>query len=545
MICIFIFGFHNSSQMINENQKPWVSVTERLKEIAKLDANQPRKKFVILGAGIAGLVAAYELRLLGHEVEIIEATNRVGGRILTYRFSDGQYGELGAMRIPGSHDYVHHYVKQLGLKLRPFIDYTNNGFYDIRNITARRQNVLQDLVPAFNLTSAEHTLVKEHGIGMLLTSIVSSEVQQLSWQEKINLFEGKITTERLEYLDKTSARGALKERWSSEAVSLIGTTTSLETLWNRPLSKYVRDALMENSLGLVELVGGMDLLPTKFSENIDTQINFNSEVISLQKLADGTARLVTSENGGQPKERDCNYVLCTLPFGVLRKIPLSGMSVGKMEAVRNLSYVSATKVLLHSRSRFWETKYGIYGGRSISDGISRQTYYPSDNAAISSMSRKKIDTVRKGTQLGAWGIHTGPEMTPLKETNHDANKSISGAASEGPGVLLGSYTWGSDARRIGALSPDERAITTMKSILRFHPEIFECVDDYYSVDWEQNRWSGGAYADLLPSDLTDYYQNGIIPEGNVHFAGEHLSPFPGWIQGAIYSSLRALAEMLR
>src|SRR3954470_18939870 len=78
----------------------------------------------VLGAGISGLVAAYELERLGHEVVLLEADARIGGRILTHRFAgdDGPLAELGAMRIPANHDLTLRYVDELGLrhKLRPF-----------------------------------------------------------------------------------------------------------------------------------------------------------------------------------------------------------------------------------------------------------------------------------------------------------------------------------------------------------------------------------------------------------------------------------------
>ncbi|MGB5915998.1 MAG: FAD-dependent oxidoreductase, partial [Phormidesmis sp.] len=91
------------------------SVKQQLDQIKHEDAGSPRKKVLILGAGIAGLAAGYELTMQGHSVEILEASSRLGGRIWTHRFNNGQQGEFGAMRIPASHDYTRHYVEQLGL----------------------------------------------------------------------------------------------------------------------------------------------------------------------------------------------------------------------------------------------------------------------------------------------------------------------------------------------------------------------------------------------------------------------------------------------
>jgi monoamine oxidase len=87
------------------------------------------KDIIIIGAGLSGLVAGYELSLLGHRVTILEARNRVGGRVFTVRdaFSDGQYAEAGAARIRPSHNLTLSYVERFGLTLDPF--YPQSGQY--------------------------------------------------------------------------------------------------------------------------------------------------------------------------------------------------------------------------------------------------------------------------------------------------------------------------------------------------------------------------------------------------------------------------------
>ena len=82
----------------------------------------PAKKVLVLGAGMAGLVAAYELSKLGHDVTVLEARTRPGGRVHTLRdpFSDGLYAEAGAARIPDNHDLTLKYVKEFELPLEPF-----------------------------------------------------------------------------------------------------------------------------------------------------------------------------------------------------------------------------------------------------------------------------------------------------------------------------------------------------------------------------------------------------------------------------------------
>ena len=89
------------------------------------------KRVIVVGAGMAGLVAALELQAAGHEPIVLEAQSRVGGRILTLRepFSDGLYAEAGAMRIPRSHSLTMAYVERFGLRTFDFTMANPQGYY--------------------------------------------------------------------------------------------------------------------------------------------------------------------------------------------------------------------------------------------------------------------------------------------------------------------------------------------------------------------------------------------------------------------------------
>jgi monoamine oxidase len=86
------------------------------------------RKVVILGGGLAGLSAGYELTRAGHDVKVLEAQERPGGRVLTLRaFDEGLYGDAGAARIPDNHEWTHRYVKEFKLRLLPF--YPDAGLF--------------------------------------------------------------------------------------------------------------------------------------------------------------------------------------------------------------------------------------------------------------------------------------------------------------------------------------------------------------------------------------------------------------------------------
>lgn len=528
-------------------------IQPKLDRIKEIDQGRPRKKVAVLGAGMAGLVAAYELASLSHEVIIYEANDRIGGRAWTHRFDDGQYHELGAMRFPKEHDHTRYYANKCGLSFRTFINHhvESDTFYFIKGVLTQKSDWDTKLIPELDLTDFEKWMINDGPIpseakhAQLLNLLVYPldqlihEIMSNPYDLNAILGTGPLT-ERVKEIDKISLCEYLKKyNTSDDALELVGGITGLEVWWDKAVTMFVREEIAAKKRladqaiksGIDEIVGGTDLLPKgmlNLLSNLDVQVKTNHEVFSINKQR--THIQLGIDDGTSKNLHDYDYVICTLPFPILRSISLTGLSKTKYSAIRNLSYGSSVKVVLNTKSRFWESApYNIKGGASQTDLINRQIYYPSNNVESK----------------------PGAEETQFKSLHGQAlsfdKLEIIDVSKENPGVLVGSYVWGQDARRLSALGCDERASIVIDAVSKIHPEIIEegMVKDQASISWDNYKYSKGAFCFMKPGDFSNYYQNAISPEGNLFFAGEHCSLDNGWIQGSIISAINTIQQLVK
>ncbi|MGR8935157.1 MAG: FAD-dependent oxidoreductase [Gammaproteobacteria bacterium] len=459
---------------------------------------------VIVGAGMAGLSAAYELEQRGHRVTILEAdAKHVGGRVRTWRHPDGHYGELGAMRIPLQHTLTRHYAQLFGLTLRPFVQSNPKAYYYVRGHRVRIANE-DKLNPYFHMKPAEQDKTPfdfwKKSILSLLNSLTEEELKDL----RRTVFK----TERMRELDRLSLQEQLlRSGLSIEAREFLTTTFGLETSLQSGLTSILLEAYEEIWLQpFDEIVGGTDRLPKAFAKNLISKPQMGCQVIRLEQDASAkTAAAVYVQNGVE-KRVEGDMLLCTLPLGPLSRLTVTPEFSGpKARAIRQVNYESATKVLALARQRFWESDDGIYGGGTYTDLPTAITYYPSDNAGAKDP-----------------------------------------AVSNGPGVMLASYTWGLPARRLMALSPNERVRVVREHLSKVHPQMADpsMVTQWVHWSWDAFPLSSGAYAWFSPGDREYLYRSLILPEGRIFFAGEHISLSNSWMQGALESALRAVKQML-
>ncbi|ALL79986.1 amine oxidase (plasmid) [Pseudonocardia sp. EC080610-09] len=459
---------------------------------------------VVLGAGISGLVAAYELERRGFTAEVLEAAPHVGGRIHTHRFGTGDgvpFVELGAMRIPANHRHTLSYVEQLGLSERLSIFrtlFSEDGAYHTTSAGfVRVRDAAAELVADFRKGLGgerypEHTVL----FGAWLTAI-GNAIAPAAFRSSLH---NDVSMKLLELVDGVDLNpflgGERADRFDLHA--FFAAHPALRTTADGRLNRFLDDILNETSPELLRLDGGMDQLTETLRRRLSGPVRCGHEVVGLS--VEGEDVVVHIRRDDEVVARRYGQVLCTIPFSVLRGLQLEGLNPDKRAVIDEVTYWSATKVAFLCREPFWEND-GISGGASFSGGRVRQTYYP----------------------------------------------PVEGAPGRGA-VLLASYTMGEDADVLGELDETQRHQVVLEEVGAMHPELHDpgMVREIVSRAWGQDRLSLGGGVTRWGKDTAACARErdrAAAPDGRLYFAGEHCSSTTAWVDGAIESALGAVERI--
>ncbi|GAA0466031.1 flavin monoamine oxidase family protein [Alkalibacillus silvisoli] len=454
------------------------------------------KRIVIIGAGMAGLVSASLLKAAGHTVTILEGNDRIGGRIYTMRapFTQGLYFDVGAMRFPNTHELLFEYIHQFKLPLNKFIGETDLYYVNGIQVTA---DYYKENPSILNFPLAPH----EEGR-------TAHELLAFAVRPVLNLFEkaGPEEQKRLKQqfdhysFDNFLRFNPLGPSLSPEAIRkvkvLLGVEAFPELSFVSILLNIVQP-IFEEELEFYEIIGGNDRLPYSFLPQLNENILFNQKVHQITQNEEGVSIIARDQSTNTYQTFQGDYTIVTIPYSVLQFIdiePHDSFSFYKWKALREINYESSVKVGLEFESRFWE-KIGI--SNVISDLPFRYIYGLSPN------------------------IGEG-----------------------GPGILLASYSWGSNADLWSALPEEERIRKVLQQLYKIYgDEVYRKFSRGASYSWGHNQFSGGCFTLFAPNQFSNFSDHLHLPEGRVHFAGEHTSSFNGWVEGAIESGIRAAHEV--
>lgn len=455
------------------------------------------KKIIIIGAGMAGLVSASLLKQAGHNVIILEATDRVGGRVYTLRkdFKDGQYLEAGAMRIPSTHLLTVEYIKKFQLPVNRFINSTPNDIIYVKGVKAhlkayeQNPNILRfPVLPHEKGKTAKELL--QLAIKPVTDFIKQDPIRNWTWA--------------IRELDKYSMDTFLRYNpfgvtLSPGAIEMVKVILTLEGLIELSFLELLRELLIlfTPDITFYEITGGNDQLPKAFTKQLKDDIYYGQNVKKI-KQHDNQVTVYSVHRILEPFQITGDLAIVTIPFSVLQFVeiePHDSFSENKWKAIRELKYVGSTKTGIQFKNRFWE-KQGLYGGQTVTDLPIKYVQYPSRDL----------------------GTH-------------------------GPGVILGSYTWEDDAIPWDSLDEDNRLEYVLKNLAKIHgKQVYSEFQGGTSHSWVRYPYSAGAFRMFKPDQVKELTPYISTPEGRVHFAGEHVSTH-AWIQGAIESGIHAAYEV--
>jgi monoamine oxidase len=438
---------------------------------------------VIVGAGIAGLTAGMLLKEAGHRVTILEARNRLGGRIYTYRgFAGRMYGEFGAMRFPRQHHLAQHLIHdRFELTTKPFGMEDQDTFIYLHGKGVRRSE--------FNARSFDIELPgSEAGKtpGELLLAVMQPLIDLVA--------EPGGWARLIEQYDRYSLLGYLAERGVSEpALWLLGPLFNLEGRFHFSLVEWFAHWHHDVFGDLEYIEAGSDTLPDAFAPLLLPDTRLGAEVHAIDQGADGVVVHFRDSVGTQGTVA-ADECMVTVPFVLLRHMEIAGLDVEKWFAIRNVYYGRAHKIFMQFSRPWWKEDYDIEHGVTVTDLAIRNVVY-----------------------------------TPAGQD-----------PSTGKGVIIASYAWEQDSMAYSMLDEPQRIAQALQDLAKIHPVAAETFEYGISHDWALDRHGGGIGPLFRPLEMTTrFFEDVVRPVGRVWFANDACDRLSRrWIEGAIASAVR-------
>jgi monoamine oxidase len=465
----------------------------------ELSAGKRGKKVVILGAGIAGLVTAYELGKAGYDCVVLEAKDRVGGRNWTVRggttmtdidgntqtatFSRGQYLNAGPARLPQSHITLD-YCRELGVPLEIFVNQNANALIYNESSGVAPQQYRTAKADVYGYVS--ELLAKAINQGTLDQRVTGDDKERLL--TFLSGF-GAIGDAAHDFAyTGTSRRGYSVEPGAADQAGVVlGPPPSLSDVLASQVGRYFSFEFgYDQAMTMLQPVGGMDAIPIALHRRLGDKVRLQAAVTRVTDGPNGVEVAYKDKRGREVLVR-ADFCVAALPPHVMARVPTN---LGPKVAAA-LRYPTATpvgKIGLEYRRRWWEQDDRIYGGITETDLDLAHVWYPSH------------------------GYH-GER-----------------------GVVVGYYNTGANATAYGNLSPAGRTARALAQGVKIHGEKYRGeLSNAFSVAWQKVPHVEGGWVGW-PSRTSGEYALLNQPAGRVYFAGDWLSYFIAWQAGAIDSA---------
>jgi monoamine oxidase len=438
----------------------------------------------IIGAGLAGLSAAYDLQRAGWNVTVLEARNRVGGRVHTVRkFSHGLAAEGGGEFIEEDHTRMIALANQFDLKLAKIGSWRGDE-KDWAAFDGKAGRMSDASVWGVDLAGeVERTwkLLSE------LSQYISDPYQPQAAKEAARL-DARSALDWIRSLDvHPLAQQFFIQHIRSEYTCEPGRLSLLDLARNAKMYYSTTERKPSS-----RVLGGNDLIPRALADALP-DVRLNAEVKSVRLTADGVA--VTYQQANSHLTLESDFAILAVPLTTARLIDFhSSLPVAHQNMVNEISYGAVTKVLIEYRQRFWDARG--WNGRLTTDAPIVMTWHATSH---------------------------------LKDER---------------GIIT-AYTGGGPGAKLSALSDEERIRVAVHEIERLFPGSSGLVEHVETVAWLNEPFTRASYMALAPGEVLSHWQALFEPAGRLFFAGEHATAIQGFMEGAVESGQRAAGLIIR
>jgi len=435
---------------------------------------------VIVGAGLAGLRTADLLRQAGVPVIVLEARGRVGGRVLTVRAPFDDGLHAEAGAIRIAS--AHRAVLRAVRRHRLMLVPFEPAGSAVTAIDKRPAATL-DEQRAWPLD------LKPDERGLTPSALFERYVGRLPAglsdpAAPVSALAQWQTFDRLTWPQWLALRGA-----SRDAVRLM--TAGADSSQVSALYVIRQYAMLRASTQRYKIAGGMDRLPAAMAASLGGVVRYNAPVVRVERRSTGFR--VDYREGAAVRSTLARRVVFAVPISTMRQIDVRpGLSIQKQRAFDRLSYYPAVRFMLQAKRRFWQ------------------------NAGFS-----------------------GSARTDRATETWDATFDM--PSSRG---ILGATTGGELERRVQGLTPEASVKFGVDLVADAFPAMRSEFEKGAVRAWTTDPWARGAFVLYRPGQMTELLPHLTAPEDDIHFAGEHTSPWTGWMEGALESGERAAREVL-
>lgn len=456
---------------------------------------------VVLGGGVAGLVSALELQKRGVDVTVLEARQRVGGRVWTLRggdrftdtdgfeqrvaFADGLYLNAGAARIPSHHDGILGLCHDLHVPLEVLVNSSRSAFIADPGGPLRLRQAANDL--------------RGH-----LSALLESALRAGSFDQTLDAATRKaLETFLTGYGDLAadghyggSARSGLTRAPGAfdQIQQAVAPRTLDQLLANPNLAGLLFEENILMQATMLAPIGGMDQIPRAIAAALRKPVVTGAEIREIRRSGDGVSVAYWDASGAAHVVR-ADRAIITLPLPILVGI-VGDFSAQVRRAIAAAQYQDTVKVAFQSRP-FWEDQQ-IYGGLSFVGGETSIIWYPSDRF------------------------------------------------QQPQAILLAAYMSQDAARHFSRRPYAEQVELAKQAVERVHPGHAADLHAPVVVNWRKERYNLGPWLDWeADGNNFDAFRLLNQPDGPFLFAGSHLSQYSGhWQEGAVLSARRAVDALV-